>query len=495
MKLLQRIVFCFILLFVGSALSAQQPKFEIIESVIVGGRVTMPNAWADFDNDGDLDLFIGFRKDLPNRLYRNDGGHFTDIAAKVGVADTAGTWAVAWGDYNADGLLDLYVGFKASSSKNRITNKLYRNDGSNFTDVASSVGLVLPFGTSRQANWIDFDNDGDVDLFVGFRFEPNKLFRNDNGKFIDITEEMGITGARATMSCVWFDFDMDGDLDLYVANMDGHANRLYRNDRTRFVDVAPQFGLDGGGRDISPCPGVLHSTGGISPYLVDYDNDGDFDLFVTNLGGPDGFYRNNGGSFVNVAPELGLAHQGYRGTAAWADFNNDGWIDLFVNGTLYRNDKGIFKNVTPETIQKNVGGYGKIWADFDGDGAMDLTISSNNYPLIRNLLPSKQASNCLKVMVLDANGHHSRAGTEIRLFSSSSKKLIGARIVETGSGYSAQSVMPEHFGLPKKERVDVEITSMTNNGRKTARLNNIDPKKYAGSHLVIKVDIKGNIVK
>ncbi len=478
------------------------PSFELVQSELFSQKGSMTNAWADMDNDGDLDLFVGFGPDQPNRLYRNVDGQFSDVAAEVGIADMEGTRAVAWGDYNADGHLDLYVGFSGGSQTgpSKIPNKLYRNDGEgrHFTDVTQSLGIGLPLGLSRQVNWIDYDNDGDVDLFVGFRDLSNVLFRNEGGRFTDVSKKMGLMDSSATMGAtmggVWFDFDLDGDLDLYLANMDGYANRLYRNDQTRFVDVAPELGLDGGGREINPNPGEHSMAGTIQLALVDFDNDGDLDIFVTNLGGPDGFYRNNGDSFVNVAPELGLAHEGYRGTAAWADFNNDGWIDLYANGTLYRNDKAIFKSVTPEIIQKNVGGYGSIWADSDGNGAMDLTISSRNHYIIHNLLPLKQASNCLKVMVLDENGHHSRAGTEIRLFTSSSKKLIGARIVETNSGYNAQSVMPEHFGLPTRELVDVEITSMTNNGRKTARLNNIDPSEYSGNYLTVQVDSNGKLV-
>ena len=98
-------------------------------------------------------------------------------------------------------------------------------------------------------------------------------------------------------------------------------------------------------------------------------------------------------------------------------------------------------------------------------------------------------------MVFDARGHNTRAGTEIRLFTKGTKSLLGTGIVETGSGYNAQSVMPVHFGLPINEPVDIEITSMTNSGRKSARLENVDPKQYTGSYLKIKVNLEGEIVK
>ncbi|MFC1783613.1 CRTAC1 family protein [Planctomycetota bacterium] len=463
MKLLQKFTCTFILLYASAALNAQQPKFELVQPEMFGANNSMTNAWADFDNDGDLDLFVGFRTGIPNRLYRNDGGRFTEIAAKMGLADTEDTRAVAWGDYNDDGRLDLFVGFTADDREGsaKFSNKIYRNDRTRFTDVTESLGLVLPLGICRQITFIDFDNDGDNDLLVCFRDIPNLLFRNDDQKFTDVAQAMGITGSRATMGGVWFDYDKDGDLDLYLGNMDGYANRMYRNDRTRFVDVAPQLGLDSGGRPIDPNPGDHAMAGTIRPDVVDFDNDGDFDIFVTNMSGADGFYQNNNGKFVNIAPKLDLAHPGYRGTAAWADFNNDGWIDLYSNGALYQNNSGQFNSVTPDIIRNNVGGYGSLWADCDNDGRMDLNLSSRNHHIIRNLLPAPQAANYLKVMVVDAKGRHTRAGAEIRLFATGSEKLLATRIVNPGSGYNAQCVMPQHFGLQKNEPLDVEITSMT----------------------------------
>ncbi len=498
LRLPKKLMYVFILLFLSCLINAQTPQFELIQPELFAETGSMTHAWADFDNDGDLDLYVGFRPGKPNRLYRNDGGQFTDVADKMGVADSAHTRAIAWGDYDADGRLDLYVGYAAGAREDyaKIASSIYRNDGDHFTNVTKSLRLDLPLGNARQLSWIDFDSDGDVDLFVGFRDIPNMLFRNENGKFVDVSKQMGISGSRATMGGVWFDYDKDGDLDLYLGNMDGFANRLYRNDKTRFVDVAPKNGLDAGGRAIDDNPGDHSMAGTIRPDIVDYDNDGDFDIFVTTLGGTDGFYRNNNdGTFTNIASDLGLAHEGYQGTAAWADFNNDGWVDLYVDGILYKNEKGKFINVTPEVIKNNVGGYGSIWADYDNDGAMDLALSSRNHYVIHNLLSSEQAGNSLKVMVLNKNGIHTRAGTEIRLYVKGTKKLIGTRIIETGSDYNGQSVMPVHFGLPNSEVVDVEIALMSNNGRRTVLVQNVIPQKYIGSYLKIKVDNKGNIVK
>src|ERR1700682_2252142 len=215
------------------------PRFELVQPELFGVTGGQPNAWADFDNDGDLDEFVGFRG-RPNRLYRQDHGRFEDVAAAVGLADNVETRAAAWGDFDGDGNVDLYVGFAGGAP-----NKLYRNDGDgkHFTDVAPALGVNLT-GVTRQVSWIDYDNDGDLDLFIAFRDQPNRLFRNDGGRFTDVTVESGIGDPRKTVGAVWFDIDGDGDLDLFVANQNGDTNGLFRNDGGRFVDVGHAWGVE-----------------------------------------------------------------------------------------------------------------------------------------------------------------------------------------------------------------------------------------------------------
>lgn len=382
---------CFVSAFFSASCLVQAEEraaFALVQPELLSAALSMTHAWADFDNDGDLDLHVGFRSGIPNRLYRNDDGILVDVAPELGVADREDTRAAAWGDYNADGLLDLYVGYAAGDPENPLDNRnrIYRNDGSGFTEVSKELGLQLPAGNARQVSWIDYDADGDIDLFVGFRSIPNRLFRNVEGVFSDVSEEMGISGSRATMGGVWFDFDQDGDLDLYLGNADGFGNRMYRNDKVRFVDVAAELGIDGGGRVLELNPGSHDMSGTVRADITDYDNDGDFDLYVTNRKGTDGFYRNDSGHFLNIAEEMGMSHPQYRGTAAWADFNNDGWIDVYVHKTLYANTAGTFTKVTPRIIEENIGGYGNIWTDFDSDGAVDLSLSLRNHYIFRNLL-------------------------------------------------------------------------------------------------------------
>src|SRR5215475_8831299 len=209
------------------ATSAATPRFEPAQPDLLATGGAFVNAWADYDNDGDLDLFVGFGGATANRLYRNDAGILVDAAATAGVAEARATLAAAWADFDGDGDMDLTVGFAPGPPS---ALKLYRNDRGRFTDIAKDVGIARDSGRVRQLVWIDYDADGDLDLFVAFRDRPNAMFKNDGGHFTDVAATIGLADARRTVGAVWFDYDEDGDLDLYTGNMDGDANALMRND-------------------------------------------------------------------------------------------------------------------------------------------------------------------------------------------------------------------------------------------------------------------------
>src|SRR5262249_10537704 len=152
---------------------------------------------------------------------------------------------------------------------------------------------VDAIGETRQVSWVDVDNDGDLDLFVAMRDAPNLMFRNDGGHFTNVSKEWGLDDPRRTVGAVWFDYDADGDLDLFVANQNGDTNGLFRNDGGHFGDVARQLGM--------VAPGRPETSGSNGPSVVDFDGDGDLDLFVAGYGG-NFLYRNDGGGkFSEVA--------------------------------------------------------------------------------------------------------------------------------------------------------------------------------------------------
>jgi hypothetical protein len=467
-----------------------RPAFTAVQPELFSTPGAQPNAWADFDNDGDLDLFVGFRG-ARNRLYRNDSGRFTDVAGLVGLDDLPETRAAAWGDYDRDGDLDLYVGFAGPDSTG---NRLYRNDanGRRFTDVAPRSGLNV-IGVSRQPAWVDYDNDGDVDLFVAFRDQPNRLFRNDGDGFTDVTAASGIGDPRRTVGVAWFDMDQDGDLDAFVANQDGDEDGMFRNDGGVFTDVAPVLGMHQ--------PGRASDHGSVGPAVTDYDNDGDLDIFIA-MYGPDVLWQNQGnGRFREVARGTALSGDHHSTTAAFGDYDNDGWDDLYVASYLasvreapdhvFRNAKGAFVDVTPPAVAEWGASHGVAWADYDGDGDLDLALANNHaqgrHRLYRNDLPSFAARRSLFIRVLDADGRHTRAGSEVRLFDAATGRALGARLVDSGGGYCSHGAVPVHFGLQAGvERVRVRVTVMTRAGRRDVEIADVAPERLPARRLEIR---------
>jgi hypothetical protein len=471
-------------------LPGDAPLFELVQPELFAGTGAQPNCWADFNNDGHLDLFVGFKTDAANRLYRYDGSRFADVAADLGLADLTDTRAAAWGDFDADGHLDLYVGFTRRSG---VANKLYRNEGNGrrFTEIGRDLGIDAK-GETRQVSWIDFDNDGRVDLFVAFRDAPNMLFHNEGTRFVDVAKDMGVDDPRKTVGAVWFDMNDDGRLDLFTANQDGTLNGFFRNDGARFVDVAHELGMDADGR-----PSTSGSNG---PSVVDYDNDGRLDLFVAGYG-RNFLYHNEGrGRFKDVAEAMGVAGGDKATPSGWGDYDNDGRPDLYVSSYvdravnehdfLYHNEGARFADAMVELIARHGATHGVQWVDFDRDGALDLALANNNptggHYLFRNTLPADRARRSIQVDVVDQHGHHTRAGSEVRVYAAGTRTRLGGRLLDTGSGYCSQNVVPVHVGLPREGKVDVEVTAMSKAGRKVTRVAGVDPNKLPNRVLVVK---------
>lgn len=444
-------------------------------------------AWGDYDGDGDPDLLVTF-KSGEIRLYRNDGGVFSNQAAKLGFTPTTEeVRAAAWGDFDGDGDIDLYIATKGRKY-------LYRNDGGRFVEIGRDAGIDSAGSSARQATWIDFDHDGDLDLFVASRSGPNMLFRNDSGKFRDVAPELGLADPRRAVGACWFDMDQDGDFDLYVANQDGDTDAVFWNDGGQFHDVAPALGMDR--------PGRRKDEGGVGCAVGDFDNDGRFDLFVAAYG-RSVLYRNmGGGRFEEQAAARGIELDGRHIAAAWADYDNDGWLDLFVSGytgsggaaradgRLYRNVGGRFSNVLPPSHLLNAADHGIQWADFDRDGDLDIALTEayptdGGHSLLRNEAGADIRARALAIEVTDAAGRKTRTGAEVRLFNRQGR-LLGSRIVGIGDGYDAQSVLPLHFGLARLERVNVEVTFFTPGGRVTQTMQGVDPRRYRGRVLEIR---------
>lgn len=474
----------------GGTAGTAGPAFAPVQTADFAIPGSLSNSWADFDRDGDLDLAVSI-KTGEIRLYRNDRGHFTSVGATMGLpVGGAEMRGLAWGDYDGDGWFDLYAG----ATKATEANLLFRNEsGRRF--VRQDLTPVAPGRSARQSSWVDYDNDGDLDLFNADRAGSNALFRQDAGRFVRVDAEQAGDDARPTVGACWFDYDRDGDLDLFLANQAGATDALWRNDGGRFVDVAPALGMDR--------PGRPAEDGSVGCAIGDYDNDGELDLFVASYG-VNILYRNKGdGSFENVAPELGLAEDNHAVGAAWGDFDNDGWLDLFVAAytgksgaqqpanRLYRNLGGKgFENILPAGSALNVADHGIQWIDYDRDGALDLSVTrgytaTGGHFLFHND-PGKQAARRgLSVRVLDKAGRFTRMGAEVRLYDAAGQ-IVATRLVSTGEGYNSQGTQPVHFGLASMTPVTVEVTFMNRASRRTQRIEHVRPERYAGTELVIR---------
>ena len=276
------------------------------------------NSWGDFDNDGDLDLAVSLATGEV-RLYRNDQGVFESVGPQMGMPQAGGQQlrGVGWGDYDGDGFIDLIGGAFVAD---QVSVVLHNEGGTHFTDVAPALGLTIPGRSSRPTNWVDFDNDGHLDVYATNRTGPNALFRNAGERFTRVAG--GPEDPRPTVGACWFDMDNDGDLDVFLANQAGTADAVWRNDGSTFTDVAATLGMEG--------PERTTAEGGVGCAIGDYDNDGNLDLFVANYG-HNQLYRNHGdGTFTEVAQTVGIDVENHAVSADWGDYDNDGDLDLFV---------------------------------------------------------------------------------------------------------------------------------------------------------------------
>ena len=475
------------------AVTLEAPAFTSIQPDLLGVVNSYSNTWGDYDNDGDLDYAVSLGSGEV-RLYRNDHGTLVSVGAALGMpqAGSHELRGLSWGDFDGDGFIDLLGGATATD---KLTMVLHNEGGRHFTDVAAAIGLTIPNRSARQTNWIDYDNDGDLDVYAANRVGENTIYRNDGGTFTRVFAGVGPSDPRPTVGACWLDIDNDGDLDLFLANQAGVADAMWRNDGTSFTDVAPALGLTG--------PPRTKDEGGVGCAVGDYDNDGDLDLFVPNYG-HNQLYRNNGNStFTDVGKAAGVGVENHAVSGDWGDYDNDGDLDLSVMSyvgpvggqtplnALFRNDGAAgFVNVLTKDSPLNVADHGVQFVDYDNDGAIDLTVTNGygktgGHFVFRNGLPVDAKQRSLSVLVLDAKGHFTRFGAEVRLFDRSGR-ILATRQVVTGGGYNAERAAPVHFGLAKQEPVTVEVTFMTKAGRKTQRVTSVNPADYRGKSLTIR---------
>lgn len=403
-------------------------------------------AWGDYDNDGFVDLYVCNMGEY-NVLYRNNGdGTFEDVSFVSGTAHPGDCVGAAWGDYDNDGDLDLFL-----ANSNNQANVLFRNNGDGvFTDVSVSAGII-ELRESRSAAWGDYDRDGFLDLFVANQSD-NTLYHNlEDGTFENVTAEAGVAGAGDSRGSSWGDYDGDGYLDLYIANggVSNTQNELFKNNGNgSFDEVSEEAGVN----DTRRSQGIAWG---------DYNNDGFLDLYVSN-GGYEGqrntLYENNGdGTFTDVTNTADTGDGKAGVGVAWGDFGNDGFLDLYIvnrdtaNVLYINNGDWTFTNVSDSTGVADGGpGRGVALADFDNDGGLDLYVANfdSSNVLYKNI---DFPGGWLHVKTVGMRSNKDGVGARVRVFSE--QGTVSGEVC-TGTGFGSMNSLMMEAGLGEAGVID-----------------------------------------
>lgn len=470
------------------------------------GEGFVGTAWLDYDADDDLDVLIANDAGFANGLFRNDGDNqFTDVTLAAGLTSNSGNSGIVVGDIDNDGYPDIFMsGAGHFTGPAQSPTRLFHNNGDGtFTDIAPTADV--PGGeTALSAAMADINNDGYLDLFItspghlGVRFPPaaqhtDRLYLNNGDlTFTDISESAGVLGGLGSCAAAFSDYDNDGWMDLYVGicndiHFTPRPFHLYRNNGdSTFTDVAVQAGIDK--------PGFWMAVA-----LGDIDNDGDFDLFATSSGPnnpPFGeqshvLYRNNGdGSYTDIAPP-DMADSEFGWGASFADYDNDGFVDLFFSGSLpplgvvgpgLGNPGRLFFNDGQGGFVQNSAALGVdlssdfvsglAQADFDRNGFPDLFIATSKI-IVPNPPgpPTIVGSGAPVLLQNNGNGNH---WLTVQLEGTQSNRMgIGARIdlytrgrhgarqvreIRAGSSFASCETPWPTFGLGKSKHASVKVT-------------------------------------
>ena len=462
-------------------------------------------AWLDYDQDGDLDIFLPNGIGQANALFSNNGdGTFTDVSVSAKIQGFGGHSGVVVGDIDNDGYPDIFAGgegFIAGAVQSPVA--LYHNNGDGtFTDIAISAGVPGPETTFSSA-MADINNDGFLDIFVtgpghlGTNFPPgvqhnDRLYLNNGDlTFTDVTVEAGVEGGLGSCVASFSHYNDDNCIDLFVGvcnevNIEPTPMHLYKNNcNGTFTDVSADAGLDAKGFWMSTSHG-------------DFDNDGDIDLFASNAGPasalaplpkPHALYRNNGdGTYTDIATtELGLNQ--FAWGSSFGDFDNDGFLDLTFAGSLPgagaigpgRGNTGhLFMNDRQGNFVEDLGGLGvnleNIFSsglargDFDSNGFLDVAIMTSGYTIrgtdgeSDQIIPSEgpvllqNDGNGNSSVTLRLHGIRSNSmaiGAKVEVFAGGNKYL---REVTAGSSFASSESTWLHVGLGKDKTAKVRIT-------------------------------------
>lgn len=427
---------------------------------LTGGGIS----FYDFDNDGWDDLtFLRYNESI--KFYRNNQGTFELI--DLDIYDTGEAKHALWVDYDNDGQNDLFVTFFNGPVK------LYKNTGNlNFVDFTQQAGLAGLWGANHSMSFGDYNMDGFLDLFIGrysyeednsLYSEKNVLMRNNgNGTFMDPHITQIDVGINQTLANTWIDYNKDGLPDLYVVT-DRHYfnNNLFENlGGDNFVDVAPSTGS------------IADNTDGMTSTVGDFDNDGDLDIFITNIGIEDScrlLVNNNNSNFTESAAFYNVANMESTWGASWIDADNDGNLDLMVvsqfdtpdpRNYLYMNQNGNGFVESPQNFQSNAvaDSRGIANGDINNDGKTDCVVGNTlEYDsfLWQN---TGSGGNYIKMTLHGTISNKMAIGSWIAMYAGG---ICYSHYTKCGENYLGQNSQHLIFGLGQSNIIDSIIVKYT----------------------------------
>ncbi len=441
MKLLSAITF----LLASLSICSQSFIDRSAELAINEGGVNRGVAIGDFDKNGFEDIYIS-RKNGPNSLFVNYGNfQFIEKAELLGLADDGKTIGSIWIDFDNDGDLDLFVANQFERSK------LYKNTNGSFEEVGLTYGIFENHNI-QSVNAVDFDNDGDLDIYLAQFNAENILYRNEGDFFVNYIVPSGISNLEQSMGAIFFDYDNDGDQDLYQT-LDGEkGNLLFRNDGGYFTNVTSESNTGYKGQ-------------GMGVDVADLDNNGLTDIYFTNLHKNVLYLQNSPGIFTENTIES-LKDRGMSWGTNFFDSNNNSLLDLYVANDghypvnneyfcnkLIRNQGNLQFSMSDQVddLQNMYASYGSATSDFNNDGLIDLfvcNVGEDGNQIFQNIQDQK---NFLSINLEGTISNRQAIGAKVCLFAqgqSWTKELI------VGSGYCSQNSSRIHFGLNDIEQID-----------------------------------------
>ncbi|MBL4704884.1 MAG: VCBS repeat-containing protein [Flavobacteriales bacterium] len=403
--------------------------------------------WVDFDGDNDDDLYVS-SYDVGKKSKLFENQGGTWVEIDNSITfDPGGAVSAVFADIDNDGDRDVFIALNGG-----FPSLLYKNNGDgNYTQIYNDE-VTDSIGYHHGATLVDYDNDGFLDLYICdfFPTKYNQLHHNKgDGSFTRVFNQPLVDDLGRSIGATWCDYDNDGDQDLFVPTADLTANKFYVNEGGGVFTARP---------DLAIC---LDDNNSVASAWGDYDNDGFMDLFVSTASNGDNLlYHNNGdGTFTKITSGPPVSDGGYSHGCSWADIDNDGDLDLYVTNDqlmakfLYLNDGlGNFTKSTNEVITSaRFNTYGHYWSDFDQDGDLDLYLTTHEEEKNALFTNNGGSNHWIELKLIGSNSNKSAIGTRVKVVCGGTTQ---AREVNSQSGFGGQHSLIQHFGLGSNTTID-----------------------------------------